>query len=170
MNDRRHHERTGIPSSPRGLLGARIRRRGLVYDLQRDMSHCLNSTAAATWKLCDGNNSPSQIARTLSRKHSALVDKSVLALDQLADAHLLVEPVVPVERTSRRVAIRRIGIAAATALPLVTSIVAPTPAHAASCFPNGHPRTSPAQCCSGLCGLLSGICGNILSPNRPPAH
>jgi coenzyme PQQ synthesis protein D (PqqD) len=142
----------------------------LIYDLQRDAGHCLNSTAAAAWKLCDGNNSPSQIARTLSRQFSAEVDESVvlLALDQLADAHLLVKPVVGAKRFSRRVAIRRIGMAAAIALPLVTSIVAPTPAHAASCRPNGAPCTSPAQCCSGLCGLLSGICGNILSPKRSP--
>ena len=98
----------------------------LVYDLQRDMGHCLNSTAAAAWKLCDGNSSPSQIARTLSRRLSAQVDEQVvlLALDQLANAHLLVEPEVPVELPSRRVAIRRIAVAAAIVLPLVTSIVA----------------------------------------------
>jgi hypothetical protein len=140
----------------------------LVYDLQRDMGHCLNSTAAAAWKLCDGNNSPSQIAKTLSRQLSAPMHESVvrLALDQLAVAHLLVEPVVPAKRLSRRVAIRRIGMAAAIALPLVTSIVAPTPAHAASCFPDGQACTSAAQCCSGRCGILSHICGNILSPKR----
>src|SRR5258708_24487866 len=89
----------------------------LVYDLQRDAGHCLNSTAAAAWKLCDGNNSPSQIARTLSRQFSARVHESVvlLALDQLADAHLFVEPAVSTKRLSRRVALRRIGIAAAIA-------------------------------------------------------
>jgi hypothetical protein len=125
----------------------------LVYDLQRDVGHCLNSTAAATWKLCDGNSSPSQIARTLSRQFSARVDEAVVlfALDQLADAHLLVEPEVSIERLSRRVAIRRIGIAAAIALPLVTSIVAPTPAQAASCLHNLQPCTSNGQCCSNLC-------------------
>lgn len=140
----------------------------LIYDLQRNEGHCLNSTAAAAWKLCDGNNSLSQIARTLSRQFSAQVDEStvLLALDRLADAHLLVEPVMAAKRLSRRVALRRIGIAAAIALPLVTSIVAPTPARAASCFPNGHACTSPSQCCSGLCGLLTRTCGSILSPNR----
>jgi hypothetical protein len=125
----------------------------LVYDLQRDAGHCLNSTAAAAWKLCDGNHGPSQIARTLSRQLSQQVNESVvlLALDQLADAHLLVEPDVPVQRTSRRAAIRRIGMAAAIVLPLVTSIVAPTPAQAASCFHNLHACTSGPQCCSGIC-------------------
>jgi hypothetical protein len=125
----------------------------LVYDLQRDVGHCLNSTAAAAWKLCDGNNSPSQIARTLSRQLSTRVDEAVvlLALDQLADAHLLVEPVVPAKRLSRRVAIRRIGIAAAIALPLITSVVAPTPAQAASCLHNNQPCATNAMCCSGIC-------------------
>jgi len=128
----------------------------LIYDLQSDAGHCLNSTAAAAWKLCDGNNSPSQIARTLSRQFSAQVDESVvlMALDQLADAHLLMEPVVPAKRLSRRVAIRRIGIAAAIALPLVTSIVAPTPAQAATCVPLGQPCANNAQCCSHLCDTL----------------
>lgn len=144
----------------------------LVYDLQHDLAHCLNLTAGATWKLCDGNNSPSQIAMMLSRQFSTQVDESVvfLALAQLADAHLLVEPVMGAKRLSRRVALRRIGIATAIALPLVTSIVAPTPAHAASCLPNGAHCTSPAQCCSHLCGIVTGICGNILSPNRPSGH
>jgi hypothetical protein len=125
----------------------------LVYDLQRNVGHCLNSTAAAAWKLCDGGNSPPQIARTLSRQFSAQVDESVvlLALDQLADAHLLVEPAVSTKRLSRRVALRRIGIAAAIALPLVTSIVAPTPAQAASCLHNLSPCSANAQCCSNLC-------------------
>jgi coenzyme PQQ synthesis protein D (PqqD) len=145
----------------------------LVYDLQRDQGHCLNSTAAATWKLCDGYSSPSQIAKTLSRQFSAPVDEAVVLLgpDHLADAHLLIKPEVPVERLSRRVAMRRIGIAAAIALPVITSIVAPTPAHAASCFPNGHPCTSPAQCCSGLCGPVSAATSSAQNrrhdPDRP---
>jgi len=125
----------------------------LLYDPQRNVGHCLNSTAAAAWKLCDGNSSPSQIARTLSRQLSAPVNESVvlLALERLADARLLVEPEVRAERPSRRVAIRRIGIAAAIALPLVTSIVAPTPAEAASCQHNLQPCTINSQCCSNLC-------------------
>jgi hypothetical protein len=125
----------------------------LVYDPQNNAGHCLNSTAAAAWRLCNGNSSPSQIARTLSRQLSARVDESVvlLALDGLADAHLLVKPEVPAERLSRRVAIRRIGIAAAIALPLVTSIAAPTPAEAASCRHDLQPCTINSQCCSNLC-------------------
>jgi hypothetical protein len=148
---------------PRARLDCLSREFGeevLVYDLRRDVGHCLNSMAAATWKLCDGNNSPSQITRTLSRQLSARVDESVvrLALDQLANANLLVEPKVPVEYLSRRVAVRRIGLAAAIALPLVTSIVAPMPAQAASCLHGGQHCTSGTMCCSGICTPILNTC------------
>jgi hypothetical protein len=62
---------------------------------------------------------------------------------RLADVHLLLEPEEPVERPSRRVAIQDC-IAAAIVLPLVTSIVAPTSAQAASCLHNSHAPTT--QC------------------------
>jgi hypothetical protein len=52
---------------------------------------------------------------------------------------------------TRRELIRRLGLAAAASLPLVTSIVAPTPAQAASCLPSGQPCTSSLQCCSAVC-------------------
>ncbi len=132
----------------------------VIYDSARHIGHCLNSTAAAVWKLCDGNTSPSQIAKMLSHEISARVDETVvlLALDQLADAHLLVEAEVPAEFPSRRVALQRIGIAAAIALPLITSIVAPTRAQAASCLHNGQPCVVSGQCCSGHCNSSSGRC------------
>jgi hypothetical protein len=80
----------------------------------------------------------------------------LLALRQLADAQLLVEPQEHVESPSRRVAIRKIAKVAAIALPLVTSILAPTPASAASCRAALKPCGSNAQCCSGHC--LAGLC------------
>jgi hypothetical protein len=155
-----------LPRARKDCLWRELDDEVVIYDPDRHEGHCLNATAAAVWKLCDGKNSSAQIAVIVSRQFSAQVDKPIveLALERLAGAHLLVEPASPARHLSRRVAIRRIGIAAAIALPLVTSVMAPTPAHAASCFPNGHACTSPAQCCSGLCGLVTGICGNILSP------
>jgi hypothetical protein len=132
----------------------------VIYDPQRHAGHCLNATAAAVWKLCDGHNNPSEIASALSRQLSAPVDQTVvlLALQRLADVHLLEEPQVPL-RPSRRVAIRRIGVAAAIALPLITSIVAPTPANAASCFHGGHACAVGPQCCSGICLPVTGCLG-----------
>jgi Coenzyme PQQ synthesis protein D (PqqD) len=133
----------------------------LVYDRERNVGHCLNPTAAAAWKLCDGKKNISELATMLTRQLSAPVDEPVvlLALEELSKAHLLIEAEKPLRRTSRREAIRAIGIAGAVALPLVTSLVAPTPARAASCLPNGRPCVSNAQCCSGRCGVTSGHCG-----------
>ena len=127
----------------------------LVYDQQRNVGHCLNSTAAAAWKLCDGKRSTSEVAEILTQQLAAPVNESVvlLAVEELSRARLLVELEKPARRTSRRNAIRAIGIAGAIALPLVTSLVAPTPARAASCLANGRPCASPAQCCSGKCGM-----------------
>jgi Coenzyme PQQ synthesis protein D (PqqD) len=133
----------------------------LVYDQQRNVGHCLNPAAAAAWKLCDGKKSTSEVAEILTRQLSTPVSESVVhvALDELSKAGLLVDAEHHVRRTSRRDAIRAIGIAGAIALPLVTSLVAPTPARAASCLPNGKPCVSGVQCCSGKCGVTSGHCG-----------
>ncbi len=39
----------------------------LVYDLQTNKAHCLNETAAAIWKSCDGENSVGDISRLLGK-------------------------------------------------------------------------------------------------------
>jgi hypothetical protein len=81
----------------------------LVYDRERNVGHCLNPTAAAAWKLCDGKTSPSELATILTRQFSAPVDEPIvlLALDELSKAQLLVETERPVRRTSRREASAR---------------------------------------------------------------
>jgi hypothetical protein len=38
----------------------------LVYDVTRDKAHCLNETAAAVWRLCDGRTSVAAIAARLT--------------------------------------------------------------------------------------------------------
>jgi len=132
----------------------------LVYDRERNVGHCLNATAAAAWKHCDGKKSAPELAKLLTQQLSTPVSESVvlLAIEELSQARLLVESEKPVRRTSRREAIRAIGVAGAIALPLVTSLVAPTPARAASCLPKQSPCVSSAQCCSGKCNVNSGKC------------
>src|SRR5260370_42259041 len=96
----------------------------LVYDEERNVGHCLNPTAAATWKLCDGKNGATELANILTQQFSAPVDQPVarLALEEVSKARLLVEVEKSVRRSSRREAIRAIGIAGAIALPLITSL------------------------------------------------
>lgn len=125
----------------------------LIYDTKRHKAHCLNQTAAIVWKHCDGRTSIPDLTRILRKESKVPVDDEVarLALEQLGKAHLLQEPIAGTKGVSRREAMRKIGLAAAVSLPLVTSIVAPTPAQAATCLPGGAACVSPAECCSGVC-------------------
>ena len=128
----------------------------LVYDLDRDQAHCLNHTAALVWQHCDGHTTTASIAQSLATELNSPVDEKVvwLALDQLGRNDLLAQQPVPppmLAGLNRREMVRALGIAAAVAVPLVTSIIAPTPTQAASCFVPGTACTSPAQCCSGAC-------------------
>lgn len=109
----------------------------LVYDLNRHKAHCLNSTAAAVWKYCDGETGVSQMADRLHNELGVPADESIvhMALRQLNAAGLIeAEPVdlpqFPVP--SRREISRRLSLRAALVLPLVTSILVPTAAQAAS--------------------------------------
>jgi len=124
----------------------------LVYDLDRDRAHCLNQTAAVVWRHCDGHTTSRGIAASLGRELGTAIGDDVIqsALSQLSRRHLLQEPVECGKVLSRREAIRNVGLAAAAALPLITSIVAPMAIEAATCVPAGGTCTSQSQCCPGL--------------------
>jgi hypothetical protein len=140
----------------KGLVIQELPDEVLVYDLDRDRAHCLNETAAFVWQRCDGRTTTGEIARSLGRKVNAPVDEKVVwfALDQLGRNHLMATHSVPrqlVAGMNRREMVRALGLAAVVAVPVVASIVAPTPAQATSCKATGAPCTSPAECCSGIC-------------------
>ena len=143
----------------KGLVVQELAEEVLVYDQDRHKAHCLNQTAALVWKQCDGRRSVSDIAGKLSRELKGEVGQDMVwvALEQLSKTHLLKEGVRgEKEVVSRREVMRRIGIGAAVALPVVTSIVAPKASEAANCRPSGATCTTSAQCCSGLCN--AGTC------------
>lgn len=128
----------------------------LVYDQERFKAHCLNRTAALVWKHCDGTKTTKEIALELEKENGSPVAEEVvwLALSQLGKSRLLADHLMLPEGQagiSRREVIRRVGIAAALALPAVTSIVAPKAVQAATCLTSGMACTSGAQCCSGIC-------------------
>jgi hypothetical protein len=139
----------------------------LVYDKERHEAHCLNRTAAAVWKHCDGRSSVVEISRRLTEEMTLTGDGPVnerlvwYALNQFKRDHLLEETLeLPVGMLmngglNRRQVMRAMGISI-MALPLVTSMIAPTPAQAASCLGSGAPCATSAQCCSGVCN--AGAC------------
>jgi hypothetical protein len=127
----------------------------LVYDRERDQAHCLNQTAALVWRACDGSLPPARIAQQLTAQLDQAISEDVvlLALAQLDQFHLL-EPAPGYQATlsalSRRQMVRTLGVAAAVALPVITSIIAPTPAQAATCIAAGQPCSPTILCCSPL--------------------
>jgi hypothetical protein len=134
----------------------------LVYDQIQDKAHCLNKSAAAIWKRCNGQTTPSEIAKSLAVELGTSVDLSIvwLGLDELRRKDLLAETgesenwgfrVHTSATMSRREAIRRVGLGTAIALPIVATIVAPTPAQAGTCRHANSSCTTGGQCCSGVC-------------------
>lgn len=125
----------------------------LVYDKQRDQAHCLNETATLVWRACDGRLPSEAIAQKLTRHMDVAVSEEIvmLALAELEKAHLL-EPNQNLPDSlgavSRRQMIRTLGLAASVALPIVTTIMVPPPAQAATCTPPGQPCSPVKLCCT----------------------
>jgi hypothetical protein len=147
-----------VPLHPRmrveGLVIDDIPGEVLVYDLERHKAHCLNLTAGLVWRQCDGQTTASEIAKRVSIQLDAPFDEELvwLALSELDKLHLLkISPLFPpsIAGMSRRAMIRNLGVAAAVAVPLVTSIVSPTPAQASTCARSGEP-CGLLHCCSML--------------------
>ena len=140
----------------------------LVYDLERDKAHCLNLSAAAIWRLCDGKTTASGLVTSLQAETGTRVDEQAiwLGLQDLRRNHLLEESAAWPEQMiankgmTRREAVRRIGLGAAIALPLVISISAPTAVQAAvSCGARCKSCGTGSECCSGVCSNNPSGCG-----------
>jgi len=134
----------------------------LVYDNKTDKAYVLSPSAAAVWRACNGTRTVAEIAEYLSADTLTNEQTVWYALGQLQP--LLEEPItLPhiLQGVSRRQFLQRAGvIAAAAAVPVVVSIVVPTPAHAQSTSDvccvcaTGPLIPSNAGCasCASLCG------------------
>jgi len=168
---------TPTPATRReGLIVRELEDETLVYDRERDEAHCLNRTAAFIWKHCDGELTVSEIAVLMEKEFRTKVDPEFvrLALARLHSKHLLAQTISHqafTQRISRRELASRLAQAVVIALPIITTIVAPTPASAGSCSPNcgsgplaeccpgGCPCSGSAMCCSGACSAGSCTAG-----------
>ena len=129
----------------------------LIYDARTDRAHCLNQSAAAIWKNCDGARSITELRSQLFPSLPSDAGEQLVktGLERLRRRHLLEgEPQAPMVDLSRRSLLRKLALAAAAAgviAPLISTVVAPTPAYAVSCLTSGASCSSSAQCCSGVC-------------------
>ena len=144
-----------------GLIVEAVGDETLVYDLERHRAHCLNRTAALVWAACDGERDLAAIARHIARDEpGASVELVEVALAKLGRARLLAD-----ERRTvpRRAVLRRLSLAVGL-VPVVSSIVVPEPAQAATCRPVGGCCAKKADCCPGL------NCVGPRLPQCPPAQ
>lgn len=133
----------------------------LLYDLIENKAFCLNETAAAVWRHCDGSRTVDTIADSLTTKLGKNVRSDLvwLALDDLQKKGLVEDvPAAPfyVSGLSRRGAIKSIGMGALVALPVVTALIAPTAVYANSaCMTGGS--------CTCMDSAMGGDVGTICS-------
>jgi Coenzyme PQQ synthesis protein D (PqqD) len=123
----------------------------LVYDLSSHRAFCLNEASALVWQACDGKNSISEIAQVVSRTLKSDINEDFVwvAVDRLKKEKLISngeDITSPFSGLSRREVIKKIGFSTMVALPVVSSLVAPSAVHA---------QTVLACQCSGLLAPVS---------------
>jgi hypothetical protein len=131
----------------------------LIYNLKTNKAFCLNEASALIYQLCDGKNSVAEISQALSKKlNQPMTDDLIwLALDSFKKDNLLEDSKefeIDFKGLNRRQIIKKVGLTSLAVLPMVSSIIAPSAANAASGPTNlaiNAACTSNAQCASGNC-------------------
>jgi Coenzyme PQQ synthesis protein D (PqqD) len=122
-------------------LGAEL----MIYDQKRNQAFCLNQKAALVFQYCDGKTTVAGIAARLAQTLDEPVDEKVVqfALQSLSQDGLLEPldfPQIVAASMTRREVMRKIGVRAAVALPLVTTLLVATPKAHASGWNNSGGR------------------------------
>lgn len=134
----------------------------LIYDLKTYKALCLNETSAMVFRLCDGTRTAAEIGGKMSEKLNKRVSEDFvwLALEGLKKNDLLEnadELTDYFKGLTRREAVKKVGFASVIALPIVSSVVAPTAAMAQSgTTANGQSCSTNPQCVSGNCRATTG--------------
>jgi hypothetical protein len=111
----------------------------IVYDKASHRAHSLNQTVALVWASANGERSVDQIAEALHRDLGIPADRDVvlMALEELSQAELLEKPAETASNLmTRRQLARKLAMVGASAavVPLVATVLAPTPAMASSIY------------------------------------
>ena len=122
-----------MSGTPRRVLGVLVEATGdewVAYVRSRDTAHAMNRTAGALFDHIDGQRDIVELASAVGVD----VDVARLGVQELAEAGLITYDTADSDSVSRRGLLKKIGVgsAAAAALPIVETIVAPTRAAASS--------------------------------------
>ena len=130
------------------ILTQRVGDELVIYDERTNEAHRLNATAAHVWEAADGARTVPELAddlrttlasdgRTIEADESETLVQ--LALEDLGRAGLLQQGIASISEPMTR---RQMLVVTAALLPVVASIVAPTPAMAQSHFKPPVPTTT----------------------------
>ncbi len=118
------------------LVIQRMENETIVYDLTTNHALYLNETSAIIWNLCDGRTSIGQIRDKLKEKFGTSVSSDFvwfaiykLRKDKLLSSENEIDK--QLKKFSGRRAIKRFGFDSTIAMPMISSVIAPT---AASCL------------------------------------
>lgn len=111
------------------IVVQQLRDETLIYDLIINKAYCLNETAAKVFNACDGQTSFEEF----KRRHQFTDDLIYLTLNELKTNNLIENyQIQHFAEMNRRELVRKIGLASLIALPVISSLVAPTAATASS--------------------------------------
>lgn len=147
----------------------------LVYDLKTNRAVCLNSTAAAVFESCDGKNSIREIGMCLESFTGMKPPKELILLTLAElEKYELIEKFgdngLELSRSTRRELVKRAALGTAMALPIISSLIAPSAVMAASCLtpgpiPSGDEFFSLTP--NGVfCGNPTGVCSAAFCEER----
>ncbi len=117
----------------------------ILYDKANHKAHCLNAVVGSVWESCNGNTAVDEIAASVGQKFKIPNEREVvlLALEELEAAGLMMPaPAAAAPSISRRDLTRKLAAAgvAAAFVPAIASVLAPTPAMAASASHDCGPK------------------------------
>lgn len=131
----------------------------LIYDLNTHRAYNLNETSSIVYHACDGNTTFSEL-----KSKANFTDGIIFfAIDELRKNNLLENNsfVSPFNDLSRREVIKKVGLASIIALPVISSLVAPTAAMAQSAgaggIADGQPSAVPSIATTDVDACYAGM-------------
>lgn len=141
----------------------------VIYDLKNDKALALNKTCTFVWQRCNGNQEISQISQALAKHNNQSANEDIvwLAIKILTKADLL-ENAEDLKSNfdglNRRTMVKKIGLATMIALPMISTLIAPTAINAAS----GAPCIAINQGCTFSNFTQSDCCSNLRCDQASP--
>jgi hypothetical protein len=139
----------------------------LIYDLNLNKAFCLNESSAIIWQMCDGTKTVAEISRAVGKQLNSNISEEFvwLAIEQFKKDNLLSNDFEVLFESvfagmTRREIIRKIGLGSMVALPIVSSIIVPTAASAASCLSAFQSCTVGICCPDSICAptVMGDVC------------